>query len=100
MNIEIKEPKLVDILKEREELAGKIAAINKTQLDMEKDKTKLGYRMDRLKEKTQVIVEKQQIEVPQYHVLTRIYLEDGKAMAEIVDQIDEYKKFLDDKKAK
>jgi hypothetical protein len=99
MQVEINSPKLVKILQDRQKLVEEVAAINKTQLEMEEDKKKLAYKIDRLKEKTQVIVEKQKLEIPQYHILARIFLQDDKAFAEILDQIEEYKKFLDDKNA-
>jgi len=94
MQIEIKNNKLVGILKKREEIHGKLGEIMKELMALDKEKTKLGYKMDKLKDKTKIIMDKERVEVGEYEIISRVYMEDGKAYCEVVDLVEEYKKAL------
>lgn len=96
--VNIENKKLNEILKERGVLFDKLGKINEQLMELDKERTKLGYKMDKLKDKTKKIMDKQDIEVGQYELITRIYINDnGENEIEILDQIEEYKKMLDEK---
>jgi hypothetical protein len=98
MKVEIKDKKLIGILEKREEVHKEIGVIMEQLMALDKEKTKLGYKMDRLKEKTKVIIDKKDIEVDEFNIISRVLLEDGKAYCEIIDLVEEYKQALREKK--
>lgn len=93
----INNDKLTEILSERGHLFKKINIINEKLMELDKERTKLGYKMDKLKNKTQEIMDKEKIEVGAYEVITRIYLNNKhENEIEILDKLEEYKKALDE----
>jgi len=95
--IKINNQELTDILTKRAKLFRELGVINEQLVKLDAERTTLGYKMDKLKEKTQVIMDKEKIEVGKYEVITRIYINDNKENeVEILDKIEEYKKMLDE----
>lgn len=83
MQYEIKNDKLVKILEERQVIIDEIDAMNKEQFRIEDEKKKLGYKLNRLKEKTDVIIQKENIKLEEFDFIGDVYLKDGKAMYRI-----------------
>jgi len=93
----IKNAKLVDILKQRKELFESISSVNDKMVELDKERTKLAYKMDKLKDKTKVIMDKAEIKLNEFEVISAVSLEKGEAVATVVNQIDEYKRMLREK---
>lgn len=100
MKYEIKNDKLVDILKERDTIHKEIGKLMEQLMSIDKEKTKLGYKMDKLKEKTKVIMDELNPQVGEFELITRVFLEDDKPYYEVVDLIEEYKQALREKAKK
>lgn len=98
MNVELKDDKVIEILKSRTEIMDRIIEINEKLGTLDKERTKLGYKLDKLKEKTKVIMDNLNPHLEEFEVITRIFLENGKAYYEVLDQIEEYKKALRESK--
>ncbi|NTW91010.1 MAG: hypothetical protein HGA35_03635 [Erysipelotrichaceae bacterium] len=95
--IKIESKELTDILTKRAKLFRELGVINEQLVKLDTERTTLGYKMDKLKEKTQVIMDKEKIEVGKYEVITRIYINDNRENeVEILDKIEEYQKMLDE----
>jgi len=99
MKVEINNDKLVEILKKRGVVHKEIGVEMEKLMKIDKEKTKLGYKMEKLKEKTKVIMDKEKIEVGEFEMIARVFLEDGKAYYEVINLIDEYKLALKEKMA-
>jgi len=97
IKVQVANSKLVDILKKREVIHTEIGSIMEQLMKLDKDRTKLGYKMDKLKEKTKVIMDKLSPEVAEFEMISRIFLEGGEAYYEIIDLVEEYKQALRDK---
>lgn len=91
--------KLVKILEERTDVFAKITVINEKLQELDKERNVHALKLERLKDKTKVIIDEEKIETNPYEIITRVYLDDGQPTAEIVDQVEEYKKLLDEKNA-
>jgi len=101
MKIEIKDNNLVKILKEREVIFGKINKINEQLIALDKERKKEGYKMDKLKEKTKIVMDKLNPKLEEFEIISRVLLEKGKAVYEVIDMIEEYKKQIrEERKAK
>jgi hypothetical protein len=100
--IKIKNGKLKKILEERGVIFREMDEINKKLVELDKRRTALGYKMDRLKEKTSPIIDeaKPTFELGEFELVTRVLLEKDEPTVEIVDQVEEYKIMLRDKKEK
>ena len=98
-NYKIDNPKLVKILEER----GKVLTeARKKQTDVEaiqKEQAKLGYKMDRLKDKTTPIMDEElkNLKVEEFGYVARVFLKDGCAYVEIRNQVDDYIELLREK---
>ena len=98
--VEIQDKKLDEILKERAVIHKAIGEIMQKMMDLDKEKTKLGYKMDKLKEKTKVIMDKLNPKLEEFEFIARVFMEDGKSYYEVLDQIEEYKKMIREDRAK
>lgn len=96
MKVEIKDEKLIKILEKRGELLKDILAQNELKDSIEKEMTKLGYKMNDLKEKTKIIVDKLEIDktLKEFEFVAKVYMEEGKAYYEVQNQVEEYKNAL------
>ena len=65
---------------------------------LEKDRQKVGYKLERLKEKTSGIIDKENIELAEFEYIATVKEEDGEVIAEIFDKLEDYKKALREKK--
>jgi signal recognition particle subunit SEC65 len=92
--VEIKDAKLVTILEERAIYHKEIGRIMEQLMALDKEKTKLGYKLDKLKEKTKVIMDKENPKLEEFEFVARVFLDKGKAFYEVLDQIEEYKKAI------
>lgn len=98
MKIEVKSNKLVGILKKRQEIHSEIGEIMKQLVALDKQRTKLGYKMEKLKDKTKAIMDKLNPELKEFEIISSVFEEDGKAYYEVINLVDEYKKTLREKK--
>ena len=90
----IKNDKLVKILTERGKLFKELGVINEELIKLDKDRKKIGYKMDKLKDKTSVIMDKEKIELGEFDIISRVFIENGECKVEIVDRVEEFKKQL------
>jgi hypothetical protein len=63
-------------------------------MELDKERNTLAMEMEDLKGKTKVIIDEMKIELNEFEFISRVFLEDGKAMYEVKDQIEEYKEFV------
>jgi hypothetical protein len=90
----INDKKLKTILDKRSVVFKEVREVNEKIVKLDNERTKLGYKMDRLKEKTAPIIKKHGIEIGEFEVISSVGIENEKPTAQIVDQIEEYKKVL------
>ena len=100
MLVEIKDAKLKDILEQRAVIHKAIGGIMEQLVELDKEKTKLGYKMDKLKEKTKVIMDKLNPKLEEFEFVSRVFMDKGICYYEILDQIEEYKKMVRENKVK
>jgi seryl-tRNA synthetase len=94
MQVEIQNDKLYKILEERGVIFNEIHAINEKLIELDTERKKLGFKMDRLKEKTSKIMEKINPKLEEFEIVSRIFIENNKAYYEVVNLVEEYKKEL------
>lgn len=99
MKVEVQNSKLVSVLKDREEIFTEVVKRNAELERISKERQKLGYKLDKLKEKTKVIMDKLNPVLGEFEIITRVFLEDGKAYYEIEDMVELYKEELRKKNA-
>lgn len=95
--IEINSDKLFDILEERGHIFKAINKINKQLYELDEERKKLSYKMDRLKEKTVPIVDKNKknFNLGEFEIISRVYINgEKKPEVEIIDLVEEYKNEL------
>ena len=93
----LKNDKLKKILLERGELVAKGRKIAEQKEELDKDLKKIAYKLNRLKDKTVPLMEKEKIELDEFNMISRVFVKHDEVNVEIVDQIEEYKKALKDK---
>lgn len=99
----IKSKKLVKILEDRGEVLKEAKKVTKEVEKLQKEQQKLGYKMNRLKDKTEPIMEKEKESMDnmaEFDYVARIFIEDGKAYAEVKNQLEDYKEMLREKNDK
>ena len=97
--VKLDNKQLIKILKDREVEFKKAQELQTTAEKINKELTALGYKMNRLKEKTSQVLNKENIELTDFEIITEVKLENGEPILEIVDQVEEYKKLILKKKA-
>jgi len=90
----INNDKLKEILTEREVIVNKARELNLKKEKIEKEMVKSGYKMNKLRDKTSKIIDKENIELGEFDIIARVFVEDGECKVEIVDKIEEFKKAL------
>ena len=98
--ITIDNDKLSKILKERGIIFKQVGEINEQIVELDKERTKLGYQMDKLKEKTATIIEKYKdsFNIGKYEIIASVGINDNRENeVTIIDQVEEYQKMLDEK---
>ena len=98
--IKLSDKKLLSILKMRGEVFKEVEAENKIIVEADKERTKLGYKMQRLKDKTTALLLKHKIDLSEFEIIGTVALEDNEVTVTIADQVEEYKKMLKEKKEK
>lgn len=98
--IKINDKKLFAILKMRGEVFKEIEKVNKIIVEADEKRTKLGYKMTRLKDKTTEALKKHTIELAEFEQVGSVGIENGENTISIYNEIEEYKKILRDKKLK
>lgn len=96
----IKNDKLFKILEERAEVFKEVQKINEEMIKLDTERKKLAYKMDGLKEKTKKILDKEKIELDEFEIITNVGIKDGEIELTIVDEIEEYKKVVRERKEK
>ena len=91
MKIKINNQKLKVILQNRQLVVDEIKKIIDEMNVLDQKRLQLGYKMDNLKEKTKIIVDKQDIKLNEFEFVAKVELENGEPTLEILDQIEEYK---------
>jgi vacuolar-type H+-ATPase subunit I/STV1 len=98
--VTINNPKLKKILEELTETVNEIFKCNERLQEIDKERNILGLKRQRLLDKTKPIVEGEKLELGEYEMITELKLKDGEPTVEIIDKIEEYKKFLAEQDAK
>lgn len=87
--------KLYKILDQRGSILKTARQIQKEVEEKQKEQQKIGYKMNRLKDKTEPFIK--DIELEEFEVISSIGIKKGKVVATVVNQIEEYKKLLREK---
>lgn len=98
--IELPNEELAQILRDRIPIHKNIGKINEKLVALDKERTKEGYKMERLKEKTRVILDKAtpDFNLTEFEVITNVGLNDnGQPEVTIIDQIEEFTKPKEEK---
>ena len=90
--------KLKKILEERGELFKEIGKINEQMVKLDTERKKLGYKMDKLKDKTLKHIEAEKITLQEFEYIADIGIKDGKIEATIKDQVEDYKQLIREKR--
>ena len=85
----IKNDKLKDILIKRGEIFKEINKLNKEIVDLDTKRKKEAYKMDKLKDKTSGVIDKEDIKLEEFDVITQVYLEEGECKIEIINELEE-----------
>lgn len=99
--IKIENDKLLKILSERGVIYKEIGEVNEQIVKLDEERTKLGYKMERLKEKTSPIITEltPSFELGEFEVISSVRIgEDGQPEVEIADQVEEYINLLKEQK--
>lgn len=100
---EFKNTKLANILNDRAVIYKEVGEINEQLFKLDKERKKLAYKMDRLKEKTKPFIDDlvDKIEMGEFEIISKVYLnKDGNPELEITDRIEEFKSALREEKKK
>ena len=98
--VKIQDKKLFAILEMRGETFKEIEGVNKIIVKEDEKRTKLSYRMQRLKDKTSEALKNHVIELNEFEQIGSVGIENGESTVSIYDELEEYKKTLRDRKEK
>ena len=95
----IEDKKLLQILETRGEVFEESKKVNMIIVEADKERTKLSYKMENLKNKTQKLMDKHnaKFNLDEYEEISSVKLEKGEVIVDIYDKIEEYKKMLKEK---
>lgn len=96
--IKLQDKKLFAILEMRGVVFKEIEVENKIIVAADEKRTKLGYKMERLKEKTTEAMKSHNIELEEFDEVGTIGIENGEVTVSVYNQVEEYKKLLKEKK--
>ena len=96
--IKLQDKKLFAILEMRGEVFKQIEEVNRIIVSEDEKRTKLGYKMERLKEKTTEAMKSHDIELEEFDEIGTVGREQGEITVSIYNQLEEYKKLLREKK--
>lgn len=83
--------KIVKILEKKAPLIEEGRNLSKQMDDLNKDLHKIGLKVQKLKDKTAHLMEKESITLGEFEYIASIDTKDGQVVLEIVDAIEEYK---------
>jgi hypothetical protein len=95
--IELKDNKIVAILRERAEVFKEVGVINEKLVELDKERKKKAYLMDRLRDKLKPFLNKLEssFELGEFEIISNIKLnKKGYPEVDIVDRIEEFKTAL------
>jgi hypothetical protein len=98
--IELQNEELAQILNDRVPIHKNIGLINEKLVKLDKERQKDAYKMERLKEKTRVILDKitPDFNLTEFEVITNVGLNENKQPeVTIIDQIEEFTKPKEEK---
>ena len=98
--INLEDKKLFSILEARGEIFKELGEINKKIVEADGVRTKLAYKMQRLKDKTAGRLKKHKLDLVEFEDINSVGIEDNKITIKIFNQVEEYKKMLREKKSK
>lgn len=96
--IKLQDKKLFAILKMRGEIFKGIEETNEIIVKEDERRTKFGYRMERLKEKTTEALKGHTIDLSEFEKVGSVGIEDNEVTVSIYNEVEEYKKLLREKK--
>lgn len=96
----LKDDKLKSYLKEVKKIVDDIFVINEKLQKLDQERKVLGLKRQRILDKTRPLVEEKHVELGEFEQITQIKLEKGEPTLEIVDNLEEYKIFYKEQKAK
>lgn len=98
--VNIKGKQLVELLEKQAVIANEQNEINKQLIELDKERTKNGYKVQKIRDKMKPIIDTiiPTIELGEFEMVTNIKLEDGQPKMEIIDQLEEYAKMLRENK--
>ena len=96
--IKLQNQKLFAILEMRSDVFKKIEEANKVIVSEDEKRTKLGYKMERLKEKTTEALKGHTIDLSEFEKVGSVGIENDEVTVSIYDEVEEYKKLLREKK--
>lgn len=85
--------KLTKILEDRAVIYKEVGEINEQLFKLDKERKKLAYKMDRLKEKTKPFIDdiESKLELGEFEIISKVSLnKNGKPEVEIVDRLEEF----------
>lgn len=98
--IDIKGKGLVELLEKQAVIANEQHEINKKLIELDKERTKNGYKVQKIRDKMKPIIDAiiPTVELGEFEMVTNISLEEGQPKMTIIDQLEEYAKMLREKK--
>lgn len=91
--------KLVKILEERGRVLEEGKQLQKDVESLQKKQQKVGYKMNRLKDKTEPLMkaEQENITLKEFDYIARVFVEKGVSYIEVKNQVDDYIDLLREK---
>jgi len=98
--IKINAEGLVDLLEKQAKIHKAQVKINKELSDLDTERTKNGYKSEKIKEKMKPIIDElvPTFELGEFEIITSISLNNGQPEAVILDMVEEYINMLREKK--
>jgi hypothetical protein len=96
--VTIKDEKLKKILQAKDKAIGEGRKLSEEITKLQEKQAKIGYKVERLKNKAIPLVEAQKIETSEFEYIANVLIEEGEVIAHIPDQVEEYKQLIREKK--
>lgn len=98
--VKLQDKKLFAILKDRGKAHKEIEKVNNEIVRLDKERKKLVYKMERIKDKTTNALKNHSIPLGEFEEIGIVGIEQGEITVSIYDNIEEYKKLLREEKDK
>ena len=96
--VKLKNKQLKKVLEDRAIEFNKSQELIKEAEKIDNELKKIGYKLNRIKDKTKMLVDKENLELEEYEEVVESMIEKGEVKVVIINQIEEYKKLLKEKK--